>query len=209
MRREDEITKEQITELLEQDKRGRCNKRNFQNYLQNPEEAHNWLLKFLGVVTLSATIEKFIAVDNFIIGKNKIKSFGFNDDFFKLWFLEGNGKIEDPTAETVLCCHKLLKDSNEDQILADLGDEKKIETTLNNVFTLMEKQKNGENKVLALDAHANIFYVRDVENELQAVHVHCHGDDFLVCASPFPYPFRWLKGSRVFTPIQSMELLSL
>ena len=54
-------------------------------------------------------------------------------------------------------------------ILAELGGEAKAETTLTEVYSLMEAQKNGENGPLLTNGYANIFYVRDVNGALRAV----------------------------------------
>ncbi|GBE17095.1 hypothetical protein BMS3Abin15_00931 [bacterium BMS3Abin15] len=126
------------------------------------------LLEFVGTAIISAIAKKFIAKDNFIVDtskKAKVK-ISYLEDNFRENFL---GKTEEAIPEIVLRYHKLRKSSVDKPILAELGGKEKAETTLTEMFALMEKQGNGESGCLLTNGYANIFYIHDVNGVLWAV----------------------------------------
>ena len=156
------------------------------------------LLEFVSTVTVSATTTKFVAKDNFIINteasaKVKISYLGNN---FKAWL---RGKTEDQITEQTLHYSKLRQSSVDGPIIAELGGEEKSETTLTEMFFLMEKQRNGEAGVLLNNGYANIFYIRDACGVLRAVHVDWYDGGWDVNADTVAYPDGWIAGRQVFS----------
>lgn len=159
------------------------------------------ILEFVSTTTVSATTAKFIAKDWFVVNTNndapvKISYLGEN---FKDWFLNGDGKIEDPISEQTLCRHKLQKSSVDGPIMTELGGEEKSETTLIEMFCLMKKQRNGESGTLLNNGYASIFYIRDQAGVLRAVGVSWHGGGWRVYARSVESLLSWGDGSQVFS----------
>ncbi|MDO8473980.1 MAG: hypothetical protein Q7S62_00270 [bacterium] len=151
------------------------------------------LLEEIGIVTIPATVEAFVAREKFVVGsaKAKISWIGSN---FEAWFL---GRTEEPSVETTLCYAKLVKSSVDGPILVELGD--KAETALAQIWALMDLQPNGEEGVLLINGWANIFYALDANGELRAVHVYWLEGGWLVHAGPVSSPYRWSGEHRVFS----------
>jgi hypothetical protein len=85
-------------------------------------------------------------------------------------------------------------------IIAELGGADKSETTLSEMFFLMEKQGKGEDGVLLNNGYdANIFYVKDTAGVLRAVYVGWRGDGWSVDADSVGVPGRWDDGFQVFS----------
>ncbi len=126
------------------------------------------LLRHLGIIAVPATTERFIASEKFVINtdRNDQVKISYLGDNFKGCFLS---KTEAPIQETVLRYQKLVWSSTDDFIIAELGGEAKAETTLAQVFALMQIQKNGEAGVLFNNGWENIFHVRDTNGVLRAV----------------------------------------
>lgn len=154
------------------------------------------LLEPVGTITVPATTSKFVAREKFVRdtgrkAKVKIIFLGGN---FSSWFLD---KTEDPMVEQALRYHKLRKSSVDRPIIAELGD--KAETTLAEMFSLMEMQKNGESGVLLNNGWANIFYVKDINEVLRTVLVYWDDDGWDVRARGVGDPGAWSGGFRVFS----------
>ena len=131
------------------------------------------ILELVSTVLVSATKHKFVASSSLIRGRTlgiQVNISG-TDQNFKDWFLLGYGKTEDPISEQALSYYKLLVSSFDGPIITELGGEEKSETTLTEMFSLMEKQGKGEDGVLLNNGHANIFYIRDSPGVLRAVFV--------------------------------------
>ena len=156
------------------------------------------LLSFLGTSVSPATTEKFVAKEKFVVdtsktAKVKISYVGSN---FQTWFY---GKTEEPKLNTTLSRYKFLKDSVDGPVIAELGGETVVETTLQDAWTKMVAQANGETGELLTNGYANIFYVRDTTGTLRAVHVLWYGDGWLVGAGSLENPDAWHAGHRVFS----------
>lgn len=159
------------------------------------------ILELVPTTTVTATAEQFIAKEGFVLDtscKAKVK-ISYLGDNFKDWFLKDGGKVEEPIAQQTLRYHKLREASRDGPIIAELGGEAKAETTLTEMFSLMEKQKNGEAGALLNNGYANIFYIKDSTGALRAVHVRWFGDGWLVGADSIGFPNGWDGGSRVFS----------
>jgi hypothetical protein len=155
----------------------------------------NRSLQPLGTVVVSKT-KKFIVRKNFKVNtsaKAPVK-ISYVGGYFKKWFLD---KIEKPANKASLCYYDLLKLSTDEAIIAELGGEIKVETSLAVVYALMEKQNNGGSGVLL---NNNIFYVRDIDSVIRAVYVDRRDTGWSVCAGSVEVLCHWLVGSRAFSP---------
>lgn len=157
------------------------------------EEIVDSILDFVATITVLATAAKFIAKEKLAIGQSGIK---YHGDNFKAWFLD---KVEESQTETTLRCHRLKKWSRDLPIIAELGGEEKVETTLSVIHQLISQQVNGEAGTLLTNGYANIFYVRDVDGVLRAVNVYWYGVGWRVLANTVENPYRWLDGNQVFS----------
>ena len=158
------------------------------------------LLDLVEDIVVPATT-KFIAREKFVVNTKhsarvKISFIGNN---FAEWFLNGDGKVEEPRSETKLHYHKLLEYSVDGPIIQELGGEEKAETALSETFFLMERQKHGDAGVLLNNGYSNIFYVRDQADVLRAVDVFWGGGGWDVDALSVLDQYGWLGGSRVFS----------
>ena len=166
------------------------------------------ILELVSTVVVSATTSKFVAKTAFVVNTKHnapVKISAVWDNFIE-WFLSGSGKTEDPISEQTLRYHKLLKAAHdlplkegEQSIIPELGGKAKAETTLSEMFSLMEKQKNGEDGVLLNNGYANIFYIRDQNGVLRAVSVRWYNDGWYVYANSVGDPDRWRGGFQVFS----------
>lgn len=163
--------------------------------------------ELVSTVGVSATTSRFVAKDRFVVNtkRNAPVKISVVWDNFTSWFLSGDGKTEDPISEQTLRYHKLRKSSVDGPIIAELGGEEKSETTLTEMFFLMEKQKNGEDGVLLNNGYANIFYVRDQTGVLRAVNVGWNDDGWYVNAFSVESPYRWHGGRQVFSRNSVLE----
>ena len=156
------------------------------------------LLIPIGTTTVAATTTLFVARDRFIVntGKKAPVKISYLGDNFKDWFLE---KVEQPFVGSTLKYGKLSRSSVDGPILAELGGEAEAETTLTELYSLMEVQKNGENGTLLTNGYANIFYVRDVTGTLRAVAAYWRGGGWRVGAYAVTSPCAWGGGRQVFS----------
>ena len=134
------------------------------------------ILKFVSTVVVPATSTQFVAKDKFVVDTSAtatVKISHLGEDF-RTWYL---GKTEEPLPEQVLRYAKLRKASLNTSIIAELGGEEKAETTLSELYLLMEEQKNGKDGPLLTSTYWwNIFYIKDVQGELRSVGVNwCSG----------------------------------
>jgi|GEM_PF-1428870 hypothetical protein len=170
-----------------------------------PPKSTPSILEFVSTVMVPATTSKFFAKDKFVVNVKsgapvKISAIG---DHFTNWFLSGDGKIEDPISEQALSYHKLQADG---PIINELGGEAKAGTTLSEMFSLVEKQKNGEGGVLLNNGNANLFYIKDQNGVLRTVDVRCNGLGWCFHADSVGLLYRRLDGSQVFS-LNSSDLL--
>ena len=155
------------------------------------------LLIPIGTVDVAATTTPFVARDKFtktttpfvardkFAKTNAVVKISHLDGDFEKWFL---GKIEAPFAGSTLRYGKLSRNSIDGSIIKELGGEEKAETLLAEMFSLMEKQPNGESGVLCTDGRSHIFYIKDVDGVLRAVNINWPNFGWYVFADPVPDP---------------------
>lgn len=157
------------------------------------------LLKFNGTSEISATTKKFIACDNFIVDTSKkaeVKISGLSSDFEESFI----GKTEAAIAEkTTFFYHKLMKNTADESIIAEIGGKEKAETTLTEMFFLMKRQGNGNSGLLLANGYMNIFYIRDIDGLLWAVSCAWLNDGWYVDANYIDDPDHWHAGLQVFS----------
>jgi hypothetical protein len=156
------------------------------------------LIEFIENVEVLATTEKFIAKEKFIKDvsrKAKVKISYIGDNFVNNFL----GKTEKPFNGSKLRCGKLRKNSVDNPIITELGGEQEVETTLAEMFSLMEKQTNGEEGILLTSGYANIFYICDSAGVLWAVGCGWGCDGWGLGARSIGRPHYWRAGSRVFS----------
>ncbi len=156
------------------------------------------LSEVISTVTLSATTEKFVAKDKFVVdtGKKAKVKISYVGDNFKAWFTE---KTEEPFAGSTVYGRKLNRGSVDGPIISELGGQEKSETTLSEMYAMMERQANGEKSELLNNGYANIFYIRDITGTLRAVTVDWDGGGWYVEALSVGSPLGWFGGSQVFS----------
>ena len=156
------------------------------------------LLQYVGSITYGPTAFPFIASEHFVCGTgpDAAVKISYLSDNFRAWFLN---KTEEQKDETVLRYAKLRKSSVDAPIITELGGEVEAEISLCEVFSLMERQKHGEDGPLLTNGWWNIFYIKDINGVLRAVRVFWSAGGWYVRAYSIEYPDTWLDGSRVFS----------
>ncbi|MFA6551576.1 MAG: hypothetical protein WCV41_03570, partial [Patescibacteria group bacterium] len=136
-------------------------------------EYPKWLFEPIGTVNIPATTEKFVAKKKLVVNTEHTSSVKIRhiDNSFEELFLWGDGKTEDTITKQILHYAKLRKLSVDDHIIAELGGETKVETTLTEMYFLMEQQPNGEDGKLLTNGGMNIFYIRGIESVLCSVFI--------------------------------------
>lgn len=148
--------------------------------------------------TVVPSTTEFVAEDKFKVDtskKAKVK-ISYLGDNFKEWFL---GKRENPFPSSTVCGRQLNKNLVDGPILVELGGQEKAETTLFELFIMMNRQANGESGALFNNGVANIFYVRDIKGILRAVGVGWDDGGWSVDAYSVESPYVWLAGLCVFS----------
>lgn len=165
------------------------------------------ILQFDGTVVVSATTAKFVAKEKFVVNTegDALVKISYLGDNFKAWFLSGDGKTEDSISEQTLRHAKLCEASVDGPIIAELGGRELAETTLSEMFALMEKQGKGEDGCLLSNGYANIFYIKDQNGVLRAVDVLWLGSGWFVNARSVEFLLGWLVGFRVFSRNSVLE----
>jgi hypothetical protein len=117
------------------------------------------LLELIGTVDIPAATTPFVVRQKFVVNPKEGAPvrISFLGSDFREWFL---GKTEEPATEATLRYAtlryaKLVKSSVDGPILAELDD--KAETTLSQIYALMERQPYGEEGVLLTNGRVNIL----------------------------------------------------
>lgn len=151
------------------------------------------LLERLGTSLVLATTGPFVASEKFKLKKDGgICSHLGND--FQSWFL---GKTEEAKGETTLRFARLTRNSLDKPILDELGD--KAETSLAEMFAMMEAQARRQESPLLVNIFANTFYIRDANNVLRVVRVFFVQGGWNVIAFSTYSPGGCSEGDRIFS----------
>lgn len=127
------------------------------------------LLVLLGSTTVPIPAGRFIAREWFKenTSDESAPKFGHIGEEFCELFLGKQEKVK--SNKSTLRIHALRRKSKEGPIIDELGGEDKSETTLAEVFALIKKQGKCEKGKLLNTGGKNIFFVRDVNNQLQSI----------------------------------------
>ncbi len=161
-----------------------------------------WLkiIDFVGKSTTSSKAEKFFVKYWFRLISEGGICCTYHDKDFKAWFLEDDGKIEDPTTEQVTRYGNLVVSSDNIRIIEEFGGKSKSETKLTVIYDLMWKQLGGENEGdLLTDGNLNIFYARDVKRRLRCVSLRWYRGWYIYACSIKDIS-KMPVGSRIFAP---------
>jgi hypothetical protein len=129
------------------------------------------ILQFISAIGVSATTGEFVAKKKFQVNakdNDSVKISGVGQRF-EQWFLLGDGKIEELMGKQILYYHTSHHLSAYGPIISELGGEAEAETCLSEVWSLMEKQKYGEDGILLNDGCSNIFFIKDISGVLRVV----------------------------------------
>lgn len=123
----------------------------------------------------------FVASTVFNKGKKtgiKIKEI---NDFFRLKF---RGKVEKPFPGSMIYFDDFEPNDLElcttDEIFVMIGGEKRVETSLFEIFCLMEAHAANGVKHLLVNGHANIFFVRDFTGEFRTIFLEWEGEGWKI-----------------------------
>jgi hypothetical protein len=111
------------------------------------------------------------------------------------------GRVEGPSAETRLRKYKLLAIAPDGPIIAELGGEAVVETTVGAAFFLIRRQGSGAAGILQTNGYANIFYVRDQKGVLCAVRVGWDEEGWVIDAISVEDPLAWNGKHEIFCPV--------
>ncbi len=161
------------------------------------QTAVNILSDVVYTFPVSATTENFVVKDKFKIDtskKAKVKisylGEGFRERLLK--------KIEKPFPGSTLCGRQLNKKSVDGPILTELGESEKAETTLVEVYAMLEKWAEGKGALLC-NGRANIFYIRDINDILCSVDIVWRGIGYSVDACSVDRLDALYAGQRIFS----------
>jgi hypothetical protein len=167
---------------------------------QNTDAPQPGIFIPVGTTTVPASTIPFAARKWFIVNTEKnapVKISSLNDTF-KAQFL---GKVEPPHTGSTLLCARLALDVivRGTDIVTKMGGREKAETTLAELFSLMEAQKNGEDGLLITNGYGNIFYIKDVDGTLRAVNASWHYGGWLLHANTVADQNGFASGRRFFS----------
>jgi hypothetical protein len=155
-------------------------------------------IEYLSSIILPATTEKFSAADKFvenITESAKTKIWGLSEDFEDKFL----SKVEDPLRVTTLRYGVLHQSANNGRIIRALGGGMRVETTLTEMFFLMEQQGEGQEGILLTNVLANLFFIRDKDGVLGVVGVRwLNNSGWDILTFPIDDLQDWAKGSQVF-----------
>lgn len=156
------------------------------------------LSMIISVTIIPPTTEEFVARDNFIVDtskKAKIKISYLGDNFRKHFL----GKIEGPFSGASLVGQKLLQNSVDGPIIAELGGKEKAKTTLFELYAMLIQQESGGSGSLLTNGYANIFYIEDVDGIIWAVLAYWNDVGWDVEASSVDSPDEWDAAYQAFS----------
>jgi hypothetical protein len=135
---------------------GRISEMSVSEYVSQSQSQLLPLLIPVGTVSIAATAISFVTKDRFVVDAKKelAVKISYLGDNFKAWFID---KTEAPFMGSTLRYGKLSRQSLAGPIIDALGGGAKAETSLTELFALMELQPNGGSGSLLINGHANIF----------------------------------------------------
>lgn len=153
------------------------------------------LLEYIATEPVTAT-KRFVADSHFVVDTSEEAGVKIAClwETFRTNFAT---KVETGIPAGRLRLHRLLQDSTDTSIIAELGPAH--ETYLADLWKKLRQQRGGEPGYLSLDEPGNIFYIRDVYGVLQSVYVSwaaCYGG-WTIGARPVTYLPPWRYDLRI------------
>jgi hypothetical protein len=154
------------------------------------------ILRLIAQTTINPVVKPFVVRDHFkrdvsTTAKVRISYLGTN-------FLSSfNDQVVQPRDGYELAIHKLIKDSRDDGIRAELREHHLTDTAA--IYEMMARQPNGEKGDLLTSGYANVFYAVDVNGNVRAVHVGWSSDGWDVNTDPVGNPYSWSGGDWVLS----------
>jgi len=162
-------------------------------------------------VEVPASNVLFFANEKFVVNTDRntahVLIAGIHESFSQR-FLNGKSTVEQSTRRQKLRYARLLASSLYNPICAELGGNDFVETTLSQLYFLMELQKFGEPGALLsgrmLDVpdvnFDNVFFIKDANDVLCAVKVRWIGNGWHLSAQDLALQkYAWDKGTQVFS----------
>ncbi len=190
-------TLEQVNELHAQITLGRVTRENLQGFLRDPSST---LRRASSVITLTDTVTAVCPAE-FVASKRcqtglTVKICYFYGGFDK-WFFDKVERLPEPV-ETTLRWRDLLNNTSHEATIAELGGITKAETSLAEIWSLLEKQANGQDGVLLNSGKKNIFYVRDAQELARMIEVYWHAEGWCIGACDLEVHQQLKPDSRLF-----------
>jgi hypothetical protein len=114
---------------------------------------------------------KFIVRDNFVVDTRKdakVRIFELSLKFRN----EFGGKIEEAFAGSIIYGRDLGRKFIDNKIINELGGKERVETTLTEIYSMMEQHADGKVGDLLDNGRDNIFYVKNINGILRAVRMY-------------------------------------
>lgn len=111
------------------------------------------------------------------------------------------GKAEGPAPESQMRKYRLLAIAPDGPIIAELGGEAAVESTVAASYALLRRQGAGQEGILQTNGYANIFYVRDQKGVLCAVRIGWDGEGWVIDAISVEDPLAWNGKHEIFCPV--------
>lgn len=152
---------------------------------------------------------KFVSGDYFRLSPGFIAC--MNNEFINRFLRSlSGGKIYKPTKKQKIGSSRLLKDEWFVRVIKLLGGDAIAETTLAEMFALMEMHKNGEKVLLTggrygRNAETNVFFVRDIRGVVHSIGLArpdgWEQKGWIIVADLNPSPYFIGKGCLIFHKI--------
>jgi len=159
-------------------------------------DAPKRLLEAVDTATVPAFAQPFVVRDQFERPAGVKFSTVWNE--FKKRFY---GKVEGPSPEARMRKYRLLAIAPDAPIIAELGGEAVVETTVSAAFWLIGRQGRGQPGILQINGYANIFYVRDQKGVLCAVRIGWDEEGWVIDAISVDDPLAWNGKHEIFCPV--------
>lgn len=124
------------------------------------------LLVVVGTVSLTATTEKLVVGEKFVVNVDnsaEVRIVWVGDDL-KDWFW---GIVEAPFAGGELLIQKFARASLDGPMITELGGVLKARTSFGEMFALMKKQGKGQEGKLLTNGWTTIFYIPQMVTKLE------------------------------------------
>lgn len=177
-----------------------------------PAQPELAVLEFVCAIETPATTSNFVSKDMFLPKTRRgapVQIKTIFENFYTYFFSEngkpGAGKIEKPIRAQKIACHNLVRVVRDAAIIRELGyqdykdDDEKVETTLTEMYFLLQRQGMGEDGVLLTNGKANVFYIPDATKELRTVSTRWRGTGWTLNAHVVNHSSGWDWGTRIFT----------